>query len=77
MTHSESKRFGKREKTDQLTERRFGWERAPKPASEKQVVEYLLDRALRSQGLVSLDSVCHLDAKGKAIVRKSIEARVR
>jgi hypothetical protein len=64
-------------KTYELTERHFGWERAPKPASEKQVVEYLLDRALRSQGLVSLDSVCHLDAKRKAIVRKSIEARVR
>lgn len=64
-------------KTYELTERHFGWERAPKPASEKQVVEYLLDRALRSQGLVSLNSVCHLDAKRKAIVRKSIEARVR
>jgi uncharacterized protein YcaQ len=64
-------------KTYELTERHFGWERAPKAASEKQVVEYLLDRALRSQGLVSLDSVCHLDAKRKAIVRKPIEARVR
>jgi uncharacterized protein len=64
-------------KTYELTGRHFGWERAPKPASERQVVEYLLDRALRSQGLVSLDSVCHLDAKRKAIVRKSIEARVR
>jgi len=40
-------------------------------------VDYLLDRALRSQGLVSLDSICHLDAKRKASVRRSIEARVR
>jgi uncharacterized protein len=64
-------------KTYELMNRHFGWERAPKPASEKQVVEYLLDRALRSQGLVSLDSVCHLDAKRKAIVRRSIEARIR
>jgi uncharacterized protein YcaQ len=64
-------------KTYELMDRHFGWERAPKPATEKQVVEYLLDRALRSQGLVSLDSICHLDGKRKASVRRSIEARVR
>jgi uncharacterized protein YcaQ len=64
-------------KTYELMDRHFGWERAPKPATEKQVMDYLLDRALRSQGLVSLDSICHLDAKRKASVRGSIEARVR
>ncbi len=64
-------------KTYELMDRHFGWKHAPKPATEKQVVEYLLDRALRSQGLVSLDSICHLDAKRKASVRRSIEARVR
>jgi uncharacterized protein YcaQ len=64
-------------KTYELMDRHFGWERAPKPATEKQFVEYLLDRALRSQGLVSLDSICHLDAKRKASVRRSIEARMR
>src|SRR6267142_2594186 len=42
-------------KTYELTDRHFGWERRPRPASEKEVVEYLLDRALRSQGLVSVD----------------------
>ncbi|MEA2882433.1 MAG: hypothetical protein QOH32_1689, partial [Bradyrhizobium sp.] len=26
---------------------------------------YLLDRALRAQGVVSLDSICHLDAPAK------------
>jgi uncharacterized protein YcaQ len=64
-------------KTYELMDRHFGWEHAPKPATEKQFVEYLLDRALRSQGLVSLDSICHLNAKRKASVRRSIEARVR
>ncbi len=38
---------------------------------------YLLDRALRAQGLVSLDSICHLDAPSKAAIRRLIEARVR
>jgi hypothetical protein len=64
-------------KTYDLTERHFGWEEPPKPATERQVLDYLLDRALRSQGLVSLDSVCHLDAGRKPAVRRLIEARVR
>jgi uncharacterized protein len=64
-------------KTYELTDRHFGWERRPRPASEKEVLQYLLDRALRSQGLVSLDSACHLDAKRKPAVRQLIEAMVR
>jgi uncharacterized protein YcaQ len=64
-------------KTYELTDRHFAWERRPRPASEKEVVEYLLDRALRSQGLVSLDSVCHLDAQRKRATRRLIEAKVR
>jgi uncharacterized protein YcaQ len=64
-------------KTYELTDRHFEWERRPRPASEKQVVEYLLDRALRAQGIVSLDSICHLDAKRKPAVRRLIESRVR
>jgi uncharacterized protein YcaQ len=38
---------------------------------------YLLDRALRAQGLVSLDSICHLDAPSKPGVRRLIELRAR
>jgi uncharacterized protein YcaQ len=64
-------------KTYELMERHFGWETKPKPATDKQVVDYLLTRALRSQGLVSLDSICHLDAKRKAAVRAVIETRMR
>lgn len=64
-------------KTYELTERHFGWDKAPKPATAKQITEYLLDRALRAQGVVSLDSVCHLDAPSKAGVLALIESRVR
>jgi uncharacterized protein len=32
---------------------------------------------LRAQGVVSLDSICHLDAPSKAAIRRLIEARVR
>jgi uncharacterized protein YcaQ len=64
-------------KTYELMDRHFGWEARPKPASERQVVDYLLTRALRSQGLVSLDSICHLDAQRKSSVRAAIVTRVR
>lgn len=64
-------------KTYDLTARHFGWDRSPKAAASAEITAYLLDRALRSQGLVSLDLICHLDAPSKAAVRRLIEARVR
>lgn len=64
-------------KTYELMQRHFGWDRLPKPASARDTASYLLDRALRSQGIVSLDSICHLDAKSKPAVRQIIEGRVR
>jgi uncharacterized protein YcaQ len=64
-------------KTYDLTARHFGWTGQPKAATERQATAYKLDRALRSQGLVSLDSVCHLDAPGKAAIKELIDARVR
>src|SRR3954467_7311530 len=64
-------------KTYELMARHFGWDKPPKPATSVEGTAYLLDRALRSQGLVSLDSICHLDAPSKAAVRRLIEARVR
>jgi uncharacterized protein YcaQ len=64
-------------KTYDLMERHFGWGSGPKPATERQVTAYLLDRALKSQGVVSLDSICHLNAPAKKTVRELIEARVK
>lgn len=64
-------------KSYELPDRHFAWDKRPRPASEKQVCAYMLDRALRAQGLVSLDSICHLDAPRKAGVRELIEARVK
>jgi uncharacterized protein YcaQ len=64
-------------KTYDLTARHFGWDKPPKPASAREITAYLLDRALRSQGAVSLDSICHLDAPSKKAVRGLIETRLR
>jgi uncharacterized protein YcaQ len=64
-------------KTYELMDRHFGWAKRPTPASERQVTAYLLDRALRAQGVVSLDSICHLDAPRKKAIAALIEARVK
>lgn len=64
-------------KTYELMNRHFGWERLPRAASEKEILDYLLDRALRSQGIVSVESICHLDIRRKAAMRRLVESRVR
>src|SRR3954452_10310455 len=64
-------------KTYELTERHFGWDKPPKPASAQETSAYLLDRELRAQGIVSLDSVCYHDAQSKPAIRRLIELRVR
>ena len=64
-------------KTYELMDRHFGWDTRPRPASEPQFLAYLLDRALQAQGIVSLDSICHLEAKRKPAVRRLIEVGVR
>ncbi len=64
-------------KTYELTERHFGWDRRPRAATERQTLDYLLDRASRAQGVVSLDSICYLDAPRKAAIAEVIAARVR
>jgi uncharacterized protein YcaQ len=68
-------------KTYDLMARHFEWDRPPnqppKPASASETAAYLLDRALRAQGVVSLDSICHLDAPSKPSIRRLIQTRVR
>ena len=64
-------------KTYELIERHFGWTERPKPVPEREVNAYLLERALRAQGIVSLDSICHLDAPRKPAIRRLIGPKVR
>ncbi|MGD0178323.1 MAG: crosslink repair DNA glycosylase YcaQ family protein [Terriglobales bacterium] len=64
-------------KTYELMTRHFGWNRLPRAATEKETLNYLLDRALQSQGIVSVDSICHLDAPRKPAMRRLLESRVR
>jgi uncharacterized protein len=64
-------------KTYELMTRHFGWKRLPRAATERETLNYLLDRALRAQGIVSLESICHLDAPRKPAMRGLVESRVR
>jgi len=64
-------------KTYELTERHFGWTGRPRAATENQYAAYLLARALRAQGLVSLDSICYGEVRWKRRVAALIETAVR
>ena len=64
-------------KTYELLTRHFGWKRLPAAASERETLDHLLDRALGSQGIVSVDSVCYQDAARKTAMRRLVESRVR
>jgi uncharacterized protein YcaQ len=64
-------------KTYELMGRHFGWERLPRAPSIAAANEYLVDRALRAQGIVSVDSICYLKAGQKPAVRSVIDRRVR
>lgn len=65
------------EKYYELTKRHFGWDALPKPKTPLQILEYELDRALTSQGFVSLNSICHLAPSKKPATLALIEKRVR
>ncbi|MBR0642467.1 winged helix-turn-helix domain-containing protein [Plastoroseomonas hellenica] len=64
-------------KSYELAGRHFGWLRRPRPATEAQIAAYLLDRAVRSQGIVSLDSICFGNLASKAAVSGLVETAVR
>jgi uncharacterized protein YcaQ len=64
-------------KTYELLTHHFGLDRLPPAASEPETLRYLLERALRAQGIVSLDSVCYLDARRKPAMSRLIGSLVR
>jgi uncharacterized protein len=64
-------------KTYELLTRHFSCDRLPRAATEREILNYLLDRALRSQGIVSVESICYQDAPRKPAMRRLLEAGVR
>ncbi len=63
-------------KSYELTERHFGWTARPSPASPRGFAGYLLDRGLRTQGIVSLESMTYGAAPAKAEVARQVAERV-
>jgi uncharacterized protein YcaQ len=64
-------------KTYELTGRHFGWTGRPRAATDSQYAAYLLARALRAQGLVSLDSICYGEVRWKRLMAPLVEAEMR
>ncbi len=71
-----SRRYGML-KTYELADRHFDWARKPRPASERQILEYMLARALRAQAIVSVESICHLDTRRKRGMKELVEREAR
>jgi uncharacterized protein YcaQ len=63
-------------KSYDLTERHFGWTARPAPATPQDFAGYLLERGLRTQGVVSLESMTYGDAPAKADVARLVAERV-
>src|ERR1700712_3752459 len=63
-------------KTYELMDRHFGWNRPPKAATAAEIREYLLDRALRSQGLISAPSVMYPRLRFSPEIAALVDRRV-
>jgi uncharacterized protein len=64
-------------RTYELTDRHFGWDKWPKPATERQIFEYLVDTALRAQGVISIASIAHVRRNVRKPITEILEKRVR
>jgi uncharacterized protein len=60
-----------------LRDRHFGWDKKPKAASEKDYAEYIIRRALKAQGVISLDSTCYLENSMKKTVQQLFEKKIK
>ena len=63
-------------KSYELTERHFGWTVRPAPVTPRDFAVYLLDRGLRTQAVVSLESMTYGDAPAKAEVARLVAERI-
>lgn len=61
----------------ELTKRHFGWKSFPKMPSEEEVLNYRLDKALRAQGLVDLNSTCHNRLSQKKLMTGLLSQRAQ
>lgn len=60
-----------------LTGRHFDWKVRPKMTTEAEYCNYLLERSLKSQGIINIDSVCYLEPKMKQSIGQLIEKKIK
>lgn len=71
-----SERVGIVKKYD-LAKNHFNWQVLPKALEKSEYIKYISERALRSQGFVSLDSICYLDSKSKKQVESFLHKQTQ
>ncbi|QDK38446.1 winged helix-turn-helix domain-containing protein [Bdellovibrio sp. NC01] len=72
-----SERLGMLKKYE-LTDRHFGWDKKPKAATAGEVLDYEIDRGLKSQAVITIDSIAHLEkVPRKKELLKKVEVRVK
>ena len=71
-----SERIGMLKKYE-ITSKHFAWTEKPKAANAAAQLNYRIDRALNSQAVISLESVCHLIPRLKPEIEKLLHARVK
>lgn len=71
-----SERIGMLKKFE-LFDRHFDFAKDLQPKTETDRLNYLLDSSLRSQGLVSLESICHLNNPDKKAIQQLIDRRAK
>lgn len=64
-------------KTYELMDRHFSWPPRPRAATERQIAEHLIDRALTAQGLISGPSVMHPRLRFTPDMQQIVDSRVR
>lgn len=70
-----SEREGMLKKYD-LSLKHFGWNKLPNSVTESDRLNYMIDRTIRSQSIISLDSICHLQPQKKISIEKILNQRV-
>ncbi len=60
-----------------LTGKHFDWKTKPKMATEAECCNYMLERSLKSQGIISIESICYLEPKMKQAIGQLIEEKVK
>ncbi len=64
-------------KNYELLERHFAWRDRPEPSTLVEESAYRIDRALNSQGVITLESASYLETSARVRITQELEARIK